>query len=125
LQIGGDVLLHFLAVAVDDIALGQGLFGDRRLGHHADLLTQGGGALRVVLDLTREWNKVCDTQLITGVTVVRTEYAKKNPDSDVRLGQNGDGVLLGSGHLGRDLRGLAVILDLQVPVGVEAVFRSR
>ena len=36
--------------------------------------------LRVVLDLTREWNKVCDTQLITGVTVVRTEYAKQNPD---------------------------------------------
>ena len=36
--------------------------------------------LRVVLDLTREWNKVCDNQLITGVTVVRTEYAKKNPD---------------------------------------------
>ena len=25
-------------------------------------------------------NKVCDTQLITGVTVVRTEYAKQNPD---------------------------------------------
>ena len=37
-------------------------------------------SLRVVLDLTKEWNKVCDTQLITGVTVVRTEYAKQNPD---------------------------------------------
>ena len=36
--------------------------------------------LRGVLDLTKEWNKVCDTQLITGVTVVRTEYAKENPD---------------------------------------------
>ena len=36
--------------------------------------------LRVVLDLTREWNRVCDTQLITGVTVVRTEYAKQNPN---------------------------------------------
>ena len=36
--------------------------------------------LRVVLDLTKEWNRVCDTQLITGVTVVRTEYAKQNPD---------------------------------------------
>ena len=36
--------------------------------------------LRVVLDLTREWNRVCDTQIITGVTVVRTEYAKQNPD---------------------------------------------
>ena len=37
-------------------------------------------SLRVVLDLTKEWNKICDTQLITGVTVVRTEYAKENPD---------------------------------------------
>ena len=37
-------------------------------------------SLRVVLDLTKECNKVCDTQLITGVTVVRTEYAKENPD---------------------------------------------
>ena len=32
--------------------------------------------LRVALDLTEEWNKVADTQLITGVTVVRKEYAK-------------------------------------------------
>ena len=30
--------------------------------------------LRVALDLTEEWNKVCDTQLITGVTVVREEH---------------------------------------------------
>ena len=36
--------------------------------------------LRVVLDLTKEWNKVCDTQLITGVTVVRTAYAEEHPD---------------------------------------------
>ena len=27
--------------------------------------------LRVALDLTAEWDKVADTQLITGVTVVR------------------------------------------------------
>lgn len=36
--------------------------------------------LRVALDLTEEWDKICDTQLITGVTVVRTEYAKEHPD---------------------------------------------
>ena len=36
--------------------------------------------LRVALDLTEEWNKVCDTQLITGVTVVRKEYAEEHPD---------------------------------------------
>ena len=36
--------------------------------------------LRVVLDLTKEWNKVCGTQLITGVTVVRTAYAEEHPD---------------------------------------------
>ena len=36
--------------------------------------------LRVALDLTEEWEKVCDTQLITGVTVVRTAYAEEHPD---------------------------------------------
>ena len=30
--------------------------------------------LRVALDLTAEWDKVADTQLITGVTVVRKAY---------------------------------------------------
>ena len=36
--------------------------------------------LRVTLDLTEEWDKVCDTQLITGVTVVRTAFAQEHPD---------------------------------------------
>lgn len=36
--------------------------------------------LRVALDLTAEWEKVSDTQLITGVTVVRKEYAEAHPD---------------------------------------------
>ena len=36
--------------------------------------------LRVALNLTEEWNKICDTQLITGVTVVRKEYAEEHPD---------------------------------------------
>lgn len=36
--------------------------------------------LRIALDLTEEWNKVSDSQLITGVTVVRTEYAQEHPD---------------------------------------------
>ena len=37
-------------------------------------------SLRVALDLTEEWNKVAGTQLITGVTVVRKEYAQQHPD---------------------------------------------
>ena len=36
--------------------------------------------LRVALNLTEEWNKEADTQLITGVTVVRKEYAEEHPD---------------------------------------------
>ena len=36
--------------------------------------------LRVALDLTAEWDKVTDTQLITGVTVVRKAYAEEHPD---------------------------------------------
>ena len=36
--------------------------------------------LRVALDLTAEWDRVADTQLITGVTVVRKAYAEEHPD---------------------------------------------
>lgn len=36
--------------------------------------------LRIALDLTEEWGKVSDDQLITGVTVVRTAYAQEHPD---------------------------------------------
>ena len=42
-------------------------------------------SLRVVLDLTREWNKGCDTQLITGVTVVRTAYAEEHPEEVINF----------------------------------------
>ena len=42
-------------------------------------------SLRIVLDLTREWNKVCDTQLITGVTVVRTAYAEEHPEEVINF----------------------------------------
>ena len=41
--------------------------------------------LRVVLDLTKEWNKVCETQLITGVTVVRTAYAEDHPEEVINF----------------------------------------
>ena len=40
----------------------------------------GNDNLRIALNLTEEWNKVADTQLITGVTVVRKEYAEEHPD---------------------------------------------
>ena len=36
--------------------------------------------LRVALNRTEEWDKVADTQLITGVTVVRKAYAEEHPD---------------------------------------------
>ena len=42
-------------------------------------------SLRIVLDLTKEWNKVCDTQLITGVTVVRTAYAEEHPEEVINF----------------------------------------
>ncbi len=37
--------------------------------------------LRTALNLTQEWSKVCKTKLVTGVTVVRTEFAKEHPDA--------------------------------------------
>ena len=49
LQVSRDVFLHLLTVAVNDVALGQGLLGDRSLGHHADFLTEGGGAVDVLV----------------------------------------------------------------------------
>ena len=37
--------------------------------------------LRVALNLTEEWSKIEDTQLVTGVTVVRKEFAEQNPSA--------------------------------------------
>ena len=34
----------------------------------------------VVLDLTAEWGAVCDTDLLTGVTVVRTAFLEEHPE---------------------------------------------
>ena len=37
--------------------------------------------LRVALNLTEEWGKIEDTQLVTGVTVVRKAFAEQNPEA--------------------------------------------
>lgn len=37
--------------------------------------------LRIVFDLTEEWNKIDGTQLVTGVTVVRKEFLEANPNT--------------------------------------------
>ncbi|MBQ8015218.1 MAG: ABC transporter substrate-binding protein [Clostridia bacterium] len=36
--------------------------------------------LRRALDLTTEWDKVCDVQLVQGCVVARTEYINQNPE---------------------------------------------
>ncbi len=36
--------------------------------------------LRRALDLTKEWDKVCDVQLVQGCVVARTEYINQNPE---------------------------------------------
>ncbi len=35
----------------------------------------------IALDLTEEWGKVCDTGLLTGVTVVRTAFLNEHPEA--------------------------------------------
>ncbi len=40
----------------------------------------GNENIREALDLTAEWDKVCDTQLAQGVVVARTDYIKQNPE---------------------------------------------
>ena len=37
--------------------------------------------LRIALDLTEEWEKIDGTQLVTGVTIVRTEFLEQNPNA--------------------------------------------
>ena len=37
--------------------------------------------VRIALDLTKEWDKVCDTQLVQGVIVVRKEFYEQNKDA--------------------------------------------
>ncbi len=37
--------------------------------------------LRIVFDLTEEWNKIDGSRLVTGVTVVRSEFLEQNPET--------------------------------------------
>ncbi|MBQ9116666.1 MAG: ABC transporter substrate-binding protein [Clostridia bacterium] len=37
--------------------------------------------LKVLFDMTEEWNKVSDTRLVQGVLVVRNEFLEKNPEA--------------------------------------------
>ncbi|MBQ9166659.1 MAG: ABC transporter substrate-binding protein, partial [Oscillospiraceae bacterium] len=47
----------------------------------------------VVLDLTEEWGKVCQQDLITGVTVVRTEFLNENKEAaDLFLAEHNESV---------------------------------
>lgn len=41
--------------------------------------------LRIALDLTAEWNKVCDTQLVQGVLIARKSFAAEHPDAIEQL----------------------------------------
>ena len=37
--------------------------------------------LRQALDLTAEWDKVCDTSAVQGCVIVKKEFAEKNPEA--------------------------------------------
>ena len=41
--------------------------------------------MRVALDMNEEWQKVAGSRLVTGVTVVRKEFAEANPDVMAQL----------------------------------------
>lgn len=45
-------------------------------------------ALRIALDLTAEWEKIDGTQLVTGVTVFRSEFLEKNPTTAAQFMQD-------------------------------------
>lgn len=46
----------------------------------ASKVAKANADMRRALDLTAEWDKVCDTQLAQGVIVARTDYIKQNPE---------------------------------------------
>ena len=74
--------------------------------------------LRVALDLTAEWEKVSDTQLITGLTVVRKEYAEAHPDViEAFLAEYAESVEAASA----DVEGTAALCEAQGVVAKAAI----
>ena len=49
------------------------------------VVAQSEGGVRVALDMNEEWQKVAGSRLVTGVTVVRKEFAEANPDVMAQL----------------------------------------
>ena len=49
------------------------------------VVAQSKGGVRVALDMNEEWQKVAGSRLVTGVTVVRKEFAEANPDVMAQL----------------------------------------
>lgn len=49
------------------------------------VVVQSEGGVRVALDMNEEWQKVAGSRLVTGVTVVRKEFADANPDVMAQL----------------------------------------
>ena len=77
--------------------------------------------LRVALDLTAEWEKVCDTQLITGVTVVRTAYAEEHPDVVAAFLED---YAASAEAAGADLDGTAALCEEQGVVAKTAIAKA-
>ncbi len=65
---------------------------------------------QVVLDLTEEWGKVCDTDLITGVTVMRREFLENvaSPDeANAFLKRHAES----AAHAGEDVAAVAALTE--------------
>ena len=77
--------------------------------------------LRVALDLTAEWERVCDTQLITGVTVVRTAYAEEHPDVVAAFLED---YAASAEAAGADLDGTAALCEEQGVVAKAAIAKA-
>ncbi|MBQ9166728.1 MAG: ABC transporter substrate-binding protein [Oscillospiraceae bacterium] len=62
----------------------------------------------VVMDLTEEWGKVCDRDLITGVTVVRTQFLNENKEAvDLFISEHNESVQ----YIDADLAGVAQLTE--------------
>ena len=149
LEVGLEVGLHLVAGLKNNVALRQGLLGQRSLGDNAVLLAEGCGALevrvcgldaggiaiheggkslRVVLNGILADDQNAGDQLGAGDLLPFLVHVKRNAQTldlghgagDEGLRQHGDGGFARL-DLAQGLGGLAAILDGNVAVGVNAV----
>lgn len=83
LKLGEDVKVEYKSEATEVAAIMSKTEGDVAMlpqPYVTSVLTNN-EKMKIVLDMTKEWNKVSDGVLVTGVLIVRNEVIEKNPEA--------------------------------------------